>query len=274
MGWDNRTRIFALSFASAVLFLSIPYGAVLFSSLAKEDDENKTTTLANQTAKPLTMLVSCAEKGEAPGELLVMSLLPSKGQVAYAAVPGETVVLPDGEEETLAELWRDLGGRRAADALSLLIGAPIDRYLAIPKNSLITLVNQAGAIDFSIDGRNRSEEPVRRILDGDAMLSLVYNCPKEERSRLVAELTGEMISQRGTLLRPLDIEKIYLTAVNAGENDLTAEDYETRREALNELFSNGCTVAHIVVNGEYNDEKDVFILSNSSISAMGLALGR
>ncbi|MBR6736302.1 MAG: hypothetical protein IKL92_05510 [Oscillospiraceae bacterium] len=253
--------------------MSVPYGAVLFSRFAREN-KSEISTIAEQTAKPLTMLVSCADKGETPDELLVMSLLPSKGQVAYAAIPGETVMPSDEESVTLAALWRDRGGREAADALSSLVGAPIDRYLAIPKNSLIKLIDQAGTIDFSVAGLKRSNEPMRRILDGDAMLSLVYRSPEEEKSRLVAELAGEMLSQRSSLLRSSDIEKIYLIAVNAGENDLTAADYETRRDALNDLFSNGCTVAHVVVNGAYNDEKDAFTLSNSSISALGLALSR
>jgi len=272
MEHSSKLKIFLLSFFSALLLLSVPYGMVLFSNISK-DGENSEATPAKQTAQSLTLLVSCADRGETPGELLLISLSPSKGRVAYAAIPGETMVETEDGNDTLSIVWRDSGGREAANALASLIGVSIDRYLGIPKNSLITLLDQAGTIDFTIEQQTRSQEPVRRILDGNAMLSLVYSRPKEERSQLVASLTGEMLSQRGRLLRPSDIEKIYLTAVNAGENDLTAADYETRREALNMLFASDCTVAHIVISGKYNDAKNTFVLSDSSVKAMELAIG-
>lgn len=269
----SRGSTFAVSFFAALFLFSVPYGAALISNEGRKNESDSSSEFV-QTADAITLLAACADENEMPDEMLIMSFSPHKKQVSYTVLPGETGVFRDGAYTTLAKVWCDDGGRDASDAVFEVTGAKIDRFLLLRADSLVSLINRVGTIDYTPSDGSENAYSYRSILNAEEMRKLVKNEEGETRRRLISSLVGEVLSQRAALLRPSDIEKIYLIAVNAGENDLTAEDYETRRNALNELFSSDFTVAHVVAGGEYDEENNTFELSASSRSAMKLAFAK
>lgn len=266
----KRHKAFLISFCLGFLTLGAPYAAAFYSVTAgKSPAKQEESVEAGEPVQGMTFLFSAAEKGETPRSFLLLRFRFSERCISYAVLPGETMVETSGGFDSLALVWRNAGGRAAADALACTAGIPVDRYMTVPRDPLVETLNQIGTIDMTLTGKDGVLPAGRQVLDGSSIVELAFSRSyaggEEARLAAISALVGEVISQRAALLRTADLEKIYLIAVNAGKNDLTAADYELQREALENLFKEEVLSKETVAAGSYNESGNTFLLSTQTL---------
>jgi hypothetical protein len=256
------------------VIFALLYTAAFYAAIPREDVSEEP---ASETAKAeaITFLAASVARGEMPKLLLLLRLAPDEDTVTFALLPAETTVETEDGADMLGAVWSRSGGRTAADALSRTASVPIDCYLTIPPQTLVTMIDRMGTIDWTAED---GESSVRRqVLDGSRMLALAAAREDADgetaRRATVVRLVGETLRQRVPLLRSSDLEKLYLLAVNAGKNDLTAADYESRRSALCEMLTREVKIVWVAVDTVTSETDGGEKLSAEALTALGGGFG-
>ncbi len=192
------------------------------------------------SAEPLTVLIA---RGEKPQTLLLLRLDPREERLVVSLFPAG---LETAGGAALGEVWEERGGAAACAALAETLGVSVDRYLSLPDEAAVSLLDTLGSVDLSPP----EGESGRRILGGAQLLQLAdeSGLTGSRRLALVGAMARAVSEQRLPLLGPRAIETLFCTAVNAGKSDLTAVDFETRRAflpALCETASVTCLIPHL-----------------------------
>ena len=216
-------RAFRRAFFAAAVVLCLLDGAAL-RQLRRTETAGEPPKPA-VSAEPLTVLLM--RQAEEPHTFLLLRLDPKAERIALVPLPA---ALETAGGEALGAVWRESGGARACAALEETLGAPVDRYLALPDEAAAALLELLGSVDLSLP----EGETERRILGGAQLLQAAdeSGLAGGERLALIDSMARAVLEQRLPLLSSRAIESLFRTAVNEGESDLTAVDFETRRAAL------------------------------------------
>ena len=239
-------RAFWAAFSAAAAVFGLIYAGTLGALLRAAAVQPSLPPLPDPEAA-ITLLIA---RDENPQTVCLLRFDPARGRTVCALLPVSLVL----EGEPLSQLWRERGAPAAAAALATMLEIPIDRTLSLPDETIASLLNRIGSIDFTLETPVGSAPAGRQIFDGSRLALLARESaarmPADERHALLERAGEAILAQRLPLARGREIEALYLTAVNAGKNDLTALDYETRREALFGLLGNACgALAAVRVEG-------------------------
>jgi len=233
-------RAFWAAFSVSAVVFSLLYGGAL-GQLRRAAAQPPAAWSTADPQDAITLLLA-HEGAREPQTFCLLRFDPARKQVACALLPGSLGL----GESTLAQVWRLRGAPAAASALAQSLGAAVDRTLSLSDEPLVSLLDCVGSIDLTLEAPVGSLPAGRQIFDGSRLLLLARESaaalPEGERRALLERAGEELLRQRLPFLRGRDLEKLYLTAVNAGRNDLTALDYETRRTALAALLEDASGV--------------------------------
>ena len=271
---------FFVAFSIGIMVLSIPFSYAIFrfagsKILASSQPEN----YYPQSSDAITLTVALRETGkDKPHSILLCKVDPLETAVKIAVIPPETMVEDAGRFDSVANVWRREGAKRAADALENALEVSSDRWLDLSSDSISKLGDVVGAIDFTLDQSLQLESGLsalpqgRQLIDGRrATILMNYTgYPGGEASRLktIEDLTEQMLIQRLPLMTDSLLLKAFETAVNTGYSDLTVGDFESRRRALAHMLSRSLKVEVVAVQGEYNAGKNTFLPSAQTLSAL------
>lgn len=158
-------------------------------------------------------------------------------------LPPETLVTLGGERLTLSEAWERGGGVSVREALSERLGITVDRYAALSRDIFIRIAQKTGTVVFTLpyaisyerDGYSINIPAGERRLDAQDVAD-VFSCPVFEggalgKSELLGDLAAAIVNQNLDAAGEKLSSGLFKLAVNLVDTDVSAADYELRRDA-------------------------------------------
>lgn len=198
-------------------------------------------------ADTLTMVVIGERDDGSAEDFLLVRFNPQYGQMPLTLLPGSTLLSLDGAPVTLADAYQRGGGRAVKTALSEGFALAVDRYAVVAADAFVRVAAKTGTVVFELprdlsyarEGYSVSLPAGERRLDGQDVVDL-FACPildadPLEKSRLLGDLTAAIINQNLDAATQEVSSGIFKLAINLIKTDLSAGDYETRRESADFL---------------------------------------
>ena len=197
-------------------------------------------------ADTLTLVVIGEGKSGA-SDFLLLRFNPQYGQIPLTLLPQNTAVTLDSEPTTLAGAYAKAGGRGVKTALEERMGILVDRYAVISGSSFVRIAAKTGTVHFTLpedfsydrDGYAVKLPAGDRRLDGQDVLDLfqspVLQHDPLRKSELLGELCAAVINQNMSVASDSMSSGIFRMAINLIKTDLSAADYEPRRESMHFL---------------------------------------
>lgn len=139
--------------------------------------------------------------------------------------------------------WERGGGVSVREALSERLGITVDRYAALSRDIFIRIAQKTGTVVFTLpyaisyerDGYSINIPAGERRLDAQDVAD-VFSCPVFEggalgKSELLGDLAAAIVNQNLDAAGEKLSSGLFKLAVNLVDTDVSAADYELRRDA-------------------------------------------
>ena len=245
---ENKWRSFLLAFTLTLMLLAFIMVLTVLAvqpSMPRQNsrDDPPEISYRPMAGDALTMVVVGRSQDGSAGDFLLIRFNPQYGQVPLAMLPPETLVTLGGERLTLSEAWERGGGVSVREALSERLGITVDRYAALSRDIFIRIAQKTGTVVFTLpyaisyerDGYSINIPAGERRLDAQDVAD-VFSCPVFEggalgKSELLGDLAAAIVNQNLDAAGEKLSSGLFKLAVNLVDTDVSAADYELRRDA-------------------------------------------
>lgn len=220
------------------------------------------------TAEHSQTVLFILDAGKNPNEklFLLTRFIPAEKLLWLVPIPGETYSQVNTKKSTVYEFYRTGGVLSAVSAVESALNLPVERYAKLDKQSFRELCDMFGGAVFNVpygmEYRNENTGELTALkegvqtLDGN-MLRQLLTFPElkggeEFRIKLTASAVSSMIN-RG-IPSGGDLEYYFNSFVNSAETNITARDFEFRREAFGYAMTASDPAVFKIPVGEYDSE--------------------
>ncbi len=167
---------------------------------------------------------------EQPETFVLLRFDAHRQEVCTLALPGEAVMLVDGQPVSLREAAAQAGPAQAASAIEETLGVEVDHYLYCTADALATLAEPFGTARI----------PLSNYLPADALAELRLSLPGIDAVTLTPRMLGEVLAADAaepdlqTLLRA----EGYLAFLRVGGEQLSQSVPDALRAALGQSSTN------------------------------------
>lgn len=245
---ENKWRTFLLAFTLTLILLAFIMVLTVMAVQPSMPRQNSRKDPPEISYRPLasdslTMAVIGKTQDGSASDFLLIRFNPQYGQVPLALLPPETLVTLDGERLTLAAVWERGGGTAVREALSERLGITVNRYAALSRDVFIRIAQKTGTVVFTLpyaisyerDGYSINIPAGERRLDAQDVAD-IFAYPAFEggslgKSELVGDLVAAIVNQNLEAASDKLSSGLFKLAVNLVDTDVSAADYELRRDA-------------------------------------------
>ena len=231
------------------------------------------------------LLILDAEKRESGSCFLIARFLPTEGQFIFLPIPSNTSVTSDGEEDTLYNIYRNGGTKKAAAAIESCFGIRSDRYIKFNRQSFSVIADIFGGIDYDIpynlvyDNPDTGEATVlkagRQFVDSTALRKILtypnYTQGEEYRAKClgvaVNELVESGVSNPTSFAENLD--DYFVAVINADiDTDITAYDYDEVEKAMKYVIKSSDSLSTFVLSSGTLNEDGHYVIDEKFLATL------
>lgn len=279
-----------------------------YSSIFLDENDNKSSdNINNIQLEPMTvlgdytpsaadartiLLILDAEKRESGSCFLIARFIPTESQFVFLPIPSNTVAAVDGEEDTIYNIYRNGGTKKAVSAAESCLNLKIDKYIKFNRSSFSTIADIFGGIDYDIpynlvyDNPDTGESTVlksgRQFLDSTNLRKVLtypnYTQGEEYRARCLGVAVNDLVT-KGTSNQTSfanNLDDYFVTVINADiDTDITAYDYDEVKKAMKYVIKNSNSISTFILSSGTTDEDGRYILDEKFLATLSqlLALG-
>lgn len=266
----------------AAIYLYFRFANVLGSALENPQKPSESLVYSPDIAESQTLLCvlqsAPTSKGPENTAFMVVRFLPTQRALYLLPLSPYTAVSINTKTAPLYQFYDEGGILMGVKAASEAINLPIHRYLKLDRAAFTKLIDAFGGVNYRIPYNITWTDPVNgdayplaegpQSLDGIKLNQLFtypdYKEGESYRIRLQGMITAEMINQSAKSSLKSNVEKCFLTMVNDGESNLSRNDLDFRKNAIDYCLAPGYAPAVFVSPaGTWSKEsgKDLFYLS-------------
>lgn len=201
---------------------------------------------------------------------LLTRFLPVEGKFICIPILGSTYSQINTTKSTVYEFYRTGGSLKAVEAVENATNVHIQKYMKFNKDAFNALVDILGGVNFTVpydliyDNKTTGESVVLKQgyqpLDG-IRLRWLFTFPEfaegeEYRAKMIGSAITEMLNQALSERLANTIDNSFTNIINSVDTNVTAYDYNFRKDAILYLIQPGTTPAQFkITTGEFNDKK-------------------
>jgi len=161
---------------------------------------------------------------------------PVRGRIPLVFFPPQTML----DSETISQIFQSSGADETRNALSGLLGVPIDRYVSMDTSAFIAAANIIGSVQFEMredivishGSTSMTLTPGIQLLDGAAVANIINSADFDDelaRGAMITGLAAEIVNQRIDVVDSVLVDAIFMGVINLINTDITFMDYESRK---------------------------------------------
>lgn len=284
----KRGTHFTAVFLCTVLFTIVLMGGTAFvvynQYLQNEASSTETSEpgdiLFEPDASQSQTLLLILEGGPAPTDdaFVVARFQPVDGKLVLLPLLGQTACQINTSKSTLYEFYRIGGAMKAVEAVENILNIRVEKYILFDKDDFNSVVDILGGVNYSIpydmayEKEDTGETVIlregRQYLDGTKLRWLItfpeYSGGEEYRLQLIGSVLTDMLNGALSNRMANTLDNSFNTIVNQVETNITAYDYQFRKEAILYLIQPGTTPVQFKLctgtfdkDGEFTPDKTV-----------------
>jgi len=282
-----KAKYFALSFCASFFVLAVMYLFLIGTTSPQPYIDTGQRELGFSPAayqpdpeEALTLLLLGTERAHSIADTFVLLRFdPVREEVGVVVLPPQTLLIRDGNEETLSDTYRFGGASYTRDALSQFLDIPIDRFARISVPNFILAAAAVGTIEFDLprditlaDGElSVTLGAGVQLLDGRQIAGIIRHQGdpggQAQQMELIAQLVCAVINQRIDVVNSTLLERIFETVINLVDTDITYADYERRINSARHLAALDEDIArHIPFQGQFSEDGERFLVADTTIA--------
>lgn len=299
----KSSKVFLTYLITIVLTLIIAGGVcyVAFSSILTDDGNSSDSTPAEEIdLRPLTvlgdytpsaedsrtvLLILDAEKRESGSCFLVARFLPIEKQFVFLPIPSNTSVSTADGEDTIYNIYRNGGTKKAVTAAESCLGISIDKYIKFTRTSFSVIADIFGGIDYDIpynlvyDNPDTGETTVlkagRQYLDSTALRKVLtypnYTQGEEYRSKCLGIAVNDLVTG-GTVNASNfanNLDDYFVAVINSDiDTDITAYDYDEVEKAMKYVINNSTRISAFILSSGAENEDGHYVLDEKFLATL------
>lgn len=272
-----------------------------FSSILSGNDKKPSDTSENDIAlQPMTalgdytpsaedartvLLILDAEKRESGSCFLVARFLPVEEQFVLLPIPSNTSISSGENEETIYNIYRNGGTKKAVEAAESCLGISIDKYIKFNKTSFSVIADIFGGIDYDIpynlvyDNPDTGEATVlkegRQFLDSTSLRKVLtypnYTQGEEYRSKCLGVAINDLVthgtSNSSNFANNLD--DYFVAVINSDiDTDITAYDYDEVKKAMKFVIKNSSQISTFILSSGVENENGHYVIDEKFLATL------
>ncbi len=267
----------AIPFLLAFLLAIVGIGGIaiyLFDRIGGDDDTVR--QMHGNVTKPtaadnMTLLFILDEPADSkPYTFLIARVRPAEKEIMLVSLPSNMLSLVNGRQDTLAGFYENGGVQQAEQAIIHETQIDPDRYIILDSAAFQKICNIFAGAYYEVPagtvGFTDSAEP--QYLGPSQMEKLItypmFEQGELQRSAVTADLICEMLNQTSYERIVSSMDQNFKTLINMMETDISAIDYNERKDALKYMYTYGSSIAVFrIASGVTEKESDVFILDSN-----------
>ncbi len=218
----------------------------------------------------------------------VIRYKPTENKLIYVPLSEKTLVQIGTEKSSLYEFYRKGGVNGAVDAAKQALNIPIDRYMKLDSESFITLCDLFGDVFVEVSEELKYSNPESnestvihkggQTLTGNKLRRLLTYPNFEGGEIYKTELQGEVMTR---MINDAAIKGVlssitqsgFNMMVNCTETNFTAQDYDYRKQSIEEMASLKQNIAVVQGTNAVSDENGFLVIDSASKKSVADAFG-
>ena len=272
-----------------------------YSKVFSGDDKNKSADPAdNIQLEPMTilgdytpsiedartvLLILDAEKRESGSCFLVARFLPTENQFVFLSIPSNTSVTLGEEEDTIYNIYRNGGTKKAVTAAETCLNLKIDKYIKFNRSSFSVIADIFGGIDYDIpynlvyDNPDTGEATVlksgRQFLDSTNLRKVLtypnYTQGEEYRAKCLGVAVNELVTKGTSNSASFanNLDDYFVAVINSDiDTDITAYDYDEVKKAMKYVIQNSNRISTFILSSGTTDENGHYVLDEKFLATL------
>lgn len=299
----KSSKVILTYIITIVLTLIIAGGVcyIAFSSILSENDTNTSDAPANEIElQPLTvlgeytpsaedartvLLILDAEKRESGSCFLVARFLPVGEQFVFLPIPSNTSVSMDEGEDTIYNIYRNGGTKKAVEAAESCLGISIDKYIKFNRSSFSVIADIFGGIDYDIpynlvyDNPDTGEATVlkagRQFLDSTSLRKVLtypnYTQGEEYRAKCLGIAVNSLVTKGTSNSASFanNLDDYFVAVINADiDTDITAYDYDEVEKAMKYVIKNSSQISAFILSSGTENENGHYVIDEKFLATL------
>lgn len=299
----KSSKVILTYIITIVLTLIITGGICYFafsSVLSGEDKNTAETPLNGVELQPMTVLgdytpsaedartaliILDAEKRESGSCFLIARFVPTEGQFVFLPIPSNTSVYSGEDEDTIYNIYRNGGTKKAVEAAESCLGLKIDKYIKFNRSSFSVIADIFGSIDYDIpynlvyDNPDTGETTVfksgKQLLDSTALRKILtypnYTQGEEYRSKCLGVVVNDLVT-RGTSNQTSfanNLDDYFVAVINADiDTDITSYDYDEVKKAMKYVIRDSSRISSLVLSSGTQNEDGHYVIDEKFLATL------
>lgn len=275
----KKTGHVAIPFLIALLLGILGMGGVavyVFRQIGDKPQEVKEmqTSITKPTdADNMTLLFVLDEKEKTvlPTTFVIARVLPAEKKLVFLSFPENMLAVVDGQNDTLANFYKNGGIQSVKAAIEDQTGIVTDRYMILDTESFQKICNIYGGVYFVVPSGTQSfiDSPEPQYLGPTQIEKLItypyFDRGEIDRSAVTSDVLSEMVNLSDSERIVSSMDMNFRTLINMViDTDITSVDYSNEKNALKYLYKYGNNIASFrIVTGEEGENGDIFMISDN-----------
>lgn len=299
----KSSKILLTYIITIVLTLLIAGGVCYFafsSILFGKNDNDTNTSAENIGLQPMTvvgdytpssedartvLLILDAEKRESGSCFLVARFIPTEEQFVFLPIPSSTSVSSGDGNDTLYNIYRNGGTKKAVTAVESCLGISIDKYIKFNRSSFSVIADIFGGIDYDIpynlvyDNPDTGEATVlksgRQFLDSTALRKVLtypnYTQGEEYRAKCLGVAINSLVTNGTSNAESFanNLDDYFVTVINADiDTDITAYDYEEVKNAMKYVIKNSPGISTFILSSGIQNGDGQYVIDEKFLATL------
>lgn len=299
----KSSKVILTYIITIVLTLLITAGICYFafsSILLGEDKSSSDNAAGAVDLQPLTvlgdytpsaedartvLLILDAEKRESGSCFLAARFLPTEEQFVFLPIPSNTSISSGESEDTIYNIYRNGGTKKAVEAAESCLGIKIDKYIKFNRSSFSVIADIFGGIDYDIpynlvyDNPDTGEATVlkagRQFLDSTSLRKVLtypnYTQGEEYRSKCLGVAINDLVtsgtSNSASFANNLD--DYFVAVINSDiDTDITAYDYDEVEKAMKYVIKNSAQLSTFILSSGVENENGHYVIDEKFLATL------
>lgn len=272
-----------------------------YSKVFSDDDKNSSGNSAeNIQLEPMTvlgdytptaedartaLLILDAEKRESGSCFLVARFIPTEEQFVFLPIPSNTSVTLGDEEDTIYNIYRNGGTKKAVSAAETCLNLKIDKYIKFNRSSFSVIADIFGGIDYDIpynlvyDNPDTGEATVlkagRQFLDSTNLRKVLtypnYTQGEEYRAKCLGVAINDLVTKGTSNSASFanNLDDYFVAVINSDiDTDITAYDYDEVKKAMKYVIKNSERLSTFILSSGTTDENGHYVLDEKFLATL------
>lgn len=275
----------------------VAFSSILFGGKNDKEEETPANSIELQPMTVLgdytpsaedartVLLILDAEKRESGSCFLIARFVPTEEQFVFLPIPSNTSISSGEGEDTIYNIYRNGGTKKAVEAAESCFGLKIDKYIKFNRSSFSVIADLFGGIDYDIpynlvyDNPDTGEATVfksgRQFLDSTSLRKVLtypnYTQGEEYRSKCLGVAVNDLVTKgtsNGSSFAN-NLDDYFVAVINADiDTDITAYDYDEVKKAMKYVIKNSERISALVLSSGTQNEDGHYVIDEKFLATL------